>query len=305
MEVYSNNGANNYQLNTSGIQPGVYYVYMKKGDEYSNYSPGPIRINNSPILRITDPDNVGDIDWSAKYSSGWDMNRSSDISYRRNITSMSVRNSVLSARNTNNDPYMHMQLLRRRINSGTFRFLSFRYKYTGSFSLVRGTMARFIWSTNGRNRYIGDDIVTYDGGWHTYTIDMKKYKTEAGRYAWRGYVPLLRFDANEDRYGSRRFYLDYVKLCSEDRLSSRFRIWYRNIDRDTSRNTLRLFYDTDKRPGNGNERLIVSRRVGTGTSSYWWRASSSIRKRVWIYGEVSDGINSNVYYSTGSLRVHI
>jgi hypothetical protein len=218
---------------------------------------------------------------------------------------VSIRRGVFSGVNTTNDPVITMKTNGKIINTSKYRFLTFRYKYSGTFDLYRGTMARFIWQSVHRDWSTSDDIVTYDGGWRTYTIDLKKIKLNGGRRGWRGAVKAFRFDPNEDPK-RRRFYIDYIKLAAEDKLSSSyFDIKYQNYDSDNSSDNLRLYWDVDRKFGNGNEHFIVQKRIGNGSGTYRWKPSKSLRKRVWIYARVSDGINTNGHYSTGSLRVRI
>lgn len=309
-EVYSNFGTNNYTLNTSGLAPGNYYLYIGKNGEYSAYSPGPIKINQSPVLSITDPDEGGGKDWATNYiGNSWNMSQYSDAEKYGNITGRKISGGIFSgvnyAQTQKNDPFMWLRLAHKLINTNNYRYLSFRYRYDGKFDLRRGTMSRFVWRSGARGWNISDDIVTYGGGWRTYYIDLKTIKLNGGRNGWRGNTDIFRFDPHEDRL-SKRFYVDHVTLAAEDKLSTAFIIRYQNKDASGGEtNTLRLYWDADKIFGNGNEHLIVEKPISNGSGYYKWRPSRSLKRRVWIYAQISDGINTNGYYSTGMLRVHM
>lgn len=280
-----------------------YYIYLSYS-ENTNYSPGPIKFNNSPTIKVLDPDISGGTDWAKKtLGNPWDFNRLSDATYK-NISGKKISSGVFSGVNTTRDPVMLMRTNGKRINTNIYSFLTFKYKYSGAFDLHRGTMARFIWKPVGQGLQTSDDIVTYANFWRTYTIDLKKIQLNGGRYGWRGSVSALRFDPNEDT-GHRRFYLDYIKLAAEDKLSDYFDIKYQCRDLDNSKLNLKLYYDVDKTSGNGNEHLIVSKTILNGIGRHRWRPSRSLRRRVWIYAKVSDGINAIGNYSSGMLRVHL
>lgn len=307
-EVVSGYGTNIYSFDTSGLASGNYYVYIGKDGDYSRYSSAPIKINQSPVLEIIEPDETGGADWASTYlHNSWDMRRLSDARLYKNIGAKRTSRGILRGTNyrqtRKKDPFMWMQQRNKTINTGFFRYLTFRYRYDGGFDLRRGTMSRFMWLIKGRGWNTSDDIVTYTG-WRTYTVDLKKIRLNGGRAGWRGRAAIFRFDPHEDSY-SRRFYLDNIKLAGEDRVSSVFSIKYRKTDSDNSSATLYLYWDADKSFGNGNENLIVTKTIENGSGSYRWRPSRSLRRKVWIYAKVTDGINTTGFYSTGMLRVHM
>lgn len=307
--VTSNNGTNTNSLDTSGLTPGNYYVYLMKNGEVSGYAPGRIQVNQAPILKITEPDITGGTDWAAKYlRNSWNMSSFSDVRRYQNIGSKRISGGVFGGTNyaqtRANDPFMWMRQSGKLINTNYYRFATIKYKYAGSFDLHRGTMARFMWLTSGGGWNTSDDIVTYGPSWETITVDLKKIKLNGGRNGWRGRTAIFRFDPHEDRL-RRRFYIDYIKLAVEDRLSSTFTIRYWKKDFNHPYATLKLYYDADKSFGNGNEHIITTKTIGNKASYHRWRASRNLRRKVWIYAQVNDGINTVGYYSSGMLRVHI
>ncbi len=166
----------------------------------------------------------------------------------------------------------------KNVNAKRFHRLTFKYRYDGDFSLVRGTMSRIGWLTKRLNapKYwqISDDVVTYSG-WNNITIDMNKIKLNRGRYGWKNWITALRFDLNEDPY-KRRFYIDNVSLREDDRLVKSFTIRYK-VDNDEPTTTLKFYRDKDRTFGNGNEVLIAQKKAPTGTGAYRWKPSRKIK----------------------------
>ncbi len=311
--IESSRRTNSQSVDVSGFDWGNYYFYARKASGFSGYSAGGFRVNKAPVVKIIEPDEAGGRDWARTYlGNAWDMNQRSDVILKHNLGGVKFGRGVFSAVNARggrggrlNDPYFLLNLRDKRINTGRYHRLTVKYKYAGTFSLVRGTMARVGWTTRPLNHQkywqMSDDILTYDG-WNTITIDLKRIKLNRGRYGWRDFVTRLRFDPHEDPY-RRRFFIDSVALREDDKLSKAFAIKYR-VDNDDPTTALSFYRDKDRTFGNGNESLIAQRRVSSGVGAYRWRPSRRVKGAYWIYIKASDNLSTRGYYSTGPLRVH-
>ncbi|KKL67908.1 hypothetical protein LCGC14_2130290, partial [marine sediment metagenome] len=315
--LISKYGINNYDLNLAGLQPGKkYYIYVAKCNyyedaqwrrwcnyQYSNYS-APITINRGPYIKVTSPNEKGSGDWARKYlGRSWSFNRRSDVINLKHIRSVRFRRGIFTGVSKNKDPHFSLQQSGKLIDTRKYYRLTFRYHYKGDFSLRRGSMLRIGWYSDKYSWQMSDDVVTYPG-WHTYTVDLRKIKTNRGRVGWKGLVKGLRIDPNEDAYGPRRFYFSKIRLASDNTLRSSYKIRFNLNAGRKKRSKVRLYYDRDRKFGNGNERLIKRGTYRNGKRSYTWRPSRRIKGNVYIYARATDGINTNGNYSTGYIKVH-
>ncbi|KKM98552.1 hypothetical protein LCGC14_1156720 [marine sediment metagenome] len=292
------------------MQPGKYYLYMKGWNgNYSNYSPV-INIKKAPIVKITDPDEVGGRDWaSTALRNSWNMSSPSDISQIANTARTSFargRFSGVGKSPHKNDPFFLLNFGGKTVDAKRFHRLTFRYAYSGGFSLKRGTMSRIGWTTrryNSTNQYqMSDDVVTY-AGWNTYTVDLKKIHLNRGSYGWKDRITRLRFDPHEDPYG-RRFYVDYVTLREDDATNpnGNFVIRYKlsQVDGPTS---VSFYRDRDRRFGNGNEAFIKTVTANRGNNRFTWKPSKYVNGNYYIYARAGSGALRRGYYSSGPLKV--
>ncbi len=308
--VNSKAGSSSASIDLDGLEPGSNYFYLKKsGGVESNYSDGSFTVNKAPIVKVIEPDAKGGTDWARRYlGNPWDMSSPRDIIRTFNIAGSRFRRGIYSGVNTRrkSDPYFMLNLGGKNINTSRFHRLTFRYRYSGNFSLGRGTVSRFGWTTRRLNspRYwqITDDIVTYTG-WNTLTVDLKKVRLNRGSFGWRNYVTRFRFDPHEDRR-TRAFYVDYITLREDDRLRRFFDIKFNLIDTNDATNQVKIYRDKDRQFGNGNEAIIADYNTRTGLQSRRWAPSGSLRGLFWIFIQASDGKNTSGFYSSGPLRVH-
>jgi len=310
-------GANAANIDLDGLMPDSYYFYLQKGGSYSNYSIAPPKVNEAPLVTITDPDETGGRDWATTYlKNPWDMKNRGDVYRTFNIVGTGFGGGVFTGLNAftrapgsrKGDPYFMLNMGKGRvINASRFHRLTFRYRYQGGYALGTGTMSRFGWIAKRLNSYkhwqISDDVVTYSG-WNTLTVDLKKIRIDKGKYGWKGGITKFRFDPHEDGK-SRRFYVDYISLREDDRLSKYFDIKYNLKDSDNSSVNLNIYADRDRSFGNGNESLLTSLTTSPGNNQTWrWTPPASVKGTFWIYIAANDGLNSRGYYSTGPLKVH-
>jgi hypothetical protein len=144
--------------------------------------------------------------------------------------------------------------------SNEYRYLSFRMYTEGPWQdLVRGMMARWIWTVQGPGgncTYVSQDI-PFDVGWQTYTIDLfdafnGSPETVSGgcpATSWKdsGTVVGLRFDPNESILGyPLNQKIDWIKLHKEDRSpqGSNFPIKI-FLNKSPSEMQISYFYTTD------------------------------------------------------------
>ncbi len=310
----SNIGANIANLSLDGLLGGNYYFYVKGANgALSSYSSAMV-VNGVPFAKITQPDEIGGRDWArAALRNPWDMRSPSDIVRTFNIKGSKFKRGRYTGVNykqnkgsRKHDPYFMLNLGGKRINPRVFHRLTFKYRFKGGYSLRRGTMSRFGWTTKRYDdpKYwqISDDIVT-KSGWNTITIDLKKIRLNRGRYGWKNSITRFRFDPHEDR-GTRRFYVSSIALREDDKVNKRrrFRIRYKLYDVNSPTVTVKLYRDRDRTFGNGNERLITTQVTNPGSRGYTWKVSRKIRGTWWIYAQANDGTNTNGYYSSGPLK---
>ncbi|RJQ33506.1 MAG: hypothetical protein C4562_00090 [Actinobacteria bacterium] len=298
-----------HSFNLSSLAGGTYSLYLKSGSDISN--PVTVTINNAPSVIITNPDVAGGRDWAQEVRRDpWDMSNHTDISAINSITSQGFNNGVYTAMNTSirgsaiDDPFIYLNLSGKRINSSIYHRLTIRYLYSGTFDLVRGTMARLAWKNypNYKGWQQSNDILTYDG-WNNLTYDIRNLSLDVGSYGWRDSISALRFDPHEDPL-QRRFYIDEVKVAADDELTNgSFDIKYNLSDADNAPVTLTLGVDRDTTYGNGNERTLHTSASSLGSLSYRFRPDTSFNGSYYIYALVSDGLNSNHSYSSGPLNI--
>lgn len=307
--VTSKRGYNSETINLSGLKPDKYHFYIKRSYSKTQYSQ-PIEINQAPYVKIYEPGEDGGHDWATvRLRNAWNMNDRGDIAATKNITSKRFSRGVftgVNSRPVKNDPHMLLRLRRRgrlySIDTSRYRFLTFKMTYSGSFDLVRGTMTRLGWKPAGHGWQMSDDFVVYPRK-RTYTLDLKKTRTNVGRYGWRGRVTAIRFDPHEDPF-SRRFYIDSISIKERDKLSSSFNIRWRQSDSNDRNHRITFYRDRDRHLGNGNEARITTNRFWNGTRRLRWSPSRRIRGTYYIHARISDHYNTGTYTSPAMLKVH-
>jgi len=296
-------GSANYSL--QAIAPGNYYLYLKKDSDPTPSNYIPVTISRPPTVKITDPDVGGGADWATEVlGDPWDMSNSTDVSGTKNVTGRGYNNGNYTGVNTNNDPIVYLNFHGRKIDTSRYHRLTFKYKFDGTYDLVRGTMSRAGWSkTFSKGWQMTDDLLTYEG-WNVLSLSLKGVGLDVGNYGWKSQMSYFRFDPHEDAYGARRFYIDYVRIAADDELTNKaFDIRYTTSDTDNSSLTLTLNADKDKTPGNGNEQAIYSGTVGIGDGSFHWTPAGNFNGDYYIQATVNDGLKSTSSYSSGPLHV--
>jgi len=311
----TSNATNNYSCNSFALPPGTYYVYVKKSSTNAAYS-GPFSINQTPCISITEPDASGGEDYAtAVLGNSWNMSETGDIWEHYNVKDISIDtdeasgSKVYSATNYDepitptgaNDPSVYPQTP-ISIDTSKYHRVSIRYKYEGSFDLVRGTMGRFVWLVDGHPTefQVTDDIVTYEG-WNTYTFDLRTANLDLGNYGWIGTINRFRFDPHEDPY-ERRFHIDYIKLAADDQAGSFFDIRWNHLDSDNDDARVSIYWDNDNKGFDGH--LIDGDiKENIGSNVYRWLVSGMPSGTYYVYLKVEDSLNTNYVYSTGPVRI--
>ena len=137
----------------------------------------------------------------------------------------------------------------------------------------------------------GDDTLeTIDGVLNTEWLDI-------------GWVTVLRHDPVE-AVPATKFALDHVWLTSDNFTDSNgnFVIEWEAIDAENDSLTIQLFYDSDNTGFNGTQITTLTGQAA-GSGSYTWDASSVTPGEYYIYAIISDGSNTNRYYSDVHVRV--
>lgn len=272
--------------NPDAMFPGRYFVYSERGGTRSLVNT--VTINKRPRVRVLQPDAVGGVDYATSVrGDAWDMSQPGDISLQRNMTSV-FRNGQLIG--TNAAPVRSDNGFRltipadKPIDGSRFTNFSARVYYEGDFSLAGtpggGMNARLVWRTTDGQVRVSDDIVVLPG-WQTITLDLddiapsRLIEGGAASSAWDGkQIELLRFDPHEDS-GTRRFFVDWVKVSENDRpVNNRFRIAFRDLGFEAG-SVAKVYLD---RNGDGvGDRQIAWRTVKAGHNVFTWNVPAGLR----------------------------
>lgn len=173
-----------------------------------------------------------------------------------------------------------------------------------------GWVSRVIWVRNSGNNGFGStkalELIersqTYPdfaGGFSTYCIDLWDEESyESGdKYRDVKLANLIRFDPLE-AMPETRFLLDYAALYADNETNAngQFQIRWNVEDPEGEAVDISLYYDSDNQNFDGTLMTSVSGQA-VGAGSYLWDASSLASGRYYIYAVVSDGVNTNRYYS--------
>jgi hypothetical protein len=262
-----------YNLDLQGIPPGEYEYLVKNG--ITVIQTGSFSVNAAPIVNFLKPSPTGSQEYSLLNGNAWDMGDSSDAivecaGYQFSNGMLQLSTPTGAAQPSGcwggvawgspiSDPRMVLNTP-VPFKSSEYRYLSFRmYTEAPWANIVRGMMARWIWTTQGPGgtcTYVSQDI-PYEVGWQTITIDLfdafnGSPETVVGgcpATSWKdsGTVVGLRFDPNENILGyPLNQKIDWIKLYKEDRSP-----WGTNfpirifLNKSPSEVQLSYFYTTD------------------------------------------------------------
>jgi putative cell wall-binding protein len=283
--------------------PGSYRLYTRLGGTTGPYTE-PLTILPRPRPVVDSPSLVGGQDYATTVrGNAWDFTGLDDVTRGENFCNgRIVDGTVLAANNcaggnTADRPEIdnpHFTLPQvGPIDANTFHRATVRIRYDGPFGLTGGptggAVARLIWyvARDGQGTdYNSYDIVLYPG-WNTVSFDLKTNPpsdivdeaAKRGPFGWANEQVLrLRLDPNED-VSERRWYVDYVKLTSEDRGRGGFSFQLHD-ESGLGGQSATVFLDNDRSGTNGTR---VSGAVPLVGGSNTIRVDGLPRGRWWPY----------------------
>jgi len=341
-KVIAGKSGSSYSLFVGGLAPGTYYVGVKNSSGGSiAYAPGYYVVNNIPSIDFTSPKKEGGDDFATvEIGNAWDMNSTSDLdlTYRVNNLSISTvnvedlvgdyENSVKVLKGTNpsgsRDPVLYPLLWwgdgrgqTYPIDTSKYRILVLNMGLPGNWDLNGGSIARVIWKRvgDGDNENVSEDIVLRhkSGGrlvMNTIIADMASIPLEsnsANKSGWTGAVEGFRLDPHEFSAAT-TFYVRSIKIAAYEKADKTFSIQWdyndsdadkANADQAAATSTLSLYRDNNAVGYNGT--LIGTASPSAG--SYTWNTTNLAAGTYYIYGIVSDGLNSYRAYARWPIKV--
>lgn len=300
----------------SGAYPGGTYRFaVRSGGRTSAYSAA-LRIDQRPLVDILDPDAAGGRSYAEEVlGDAWDMDHPRDVVRVGNARDVRFSGGVLSATNTNNDPYVQLRLAPSGLDPSRYHRLTVTTSYDGPFSLEDapggGAHGRVIWwrADSGPWTFLNSrELVTFTDR-DRYTVDLATDPPTAVQepgdrplLGWTGSpVTYLRYDPNEDP-GPRRWRLDHVALRADDETTDgRFDIRWRDAAHEPgTRVTIRA--DRDRR---GHDGAVIGSGIAQepGENRFRWAARDALPGRYWIAVTADDGTATTSRYATGPLQV--
>jgi hypothetical protein len=281
--------------------------------------------NTPPQLKITAPSYTSGPDFATvELGNPWDMSDASDVSAFTQVTGVSFANGVLTGTNTGGDPQITLNLRSKRIDTKRYKYLTYRMQLSGTLDTDLGSVARLLWwSTVPEQATTTRAWVVYEGS-RTVSLDLSKIKLEPNAFApWGNSNPsVFRFDPHEFPT-PRAFSIDSILLTGDTQANTSFDIRYIATDANGGTPTVQFFYDTDAQGFNGqpitcastatpipgNNRVFLPfMRGGSGGSpveggTCRWQTASISPGSYYVYGVVSDGIDTVRVYSQTPLII--
>ena len=324
MTIATNVSGTSFNWNYGVLPPGTYTLRVIRGTGAP--ADRTFRINATPTLRITDPDETGGEDFATTVlGNRWDMNDGNDVRLEvpgNHLLSPSFSGGQFHAVSDGQavsylgdipvgDPIAFLLANNGVVNTNRYRYLTYRLQVDRAYDLGRGSVARFFWGSLAGAAYnltTTKDILVWPG-MNTYTVDLATLSATAegglepfNAVPWTaGNARYLRLDPHE--FGEQvAFHIDDVKLAAMDEdTGGNFTIRFNAADADGDPLSLTLYYDTDRNPGNGVTPIVSN--ISAASGQYTWNTAGVAPGVYYIYGTVSDGRNAFATYSTGPVRV--
>ena len=347
-----------YVWQTGVLEAGTYYIHVTDG-KTSAWSPGALVLNKVPSVQIVAPSMTSGPEYSAlEIGNPWDMSDAADVNlnppppFRTCMDQTRFENGVFHARTPrcpkdllHNDPMIFLGGFDRNppgtpdpeVNTGRYRYFSFRYWLEGEQNMPGGWVARVLWwkenaTDNGAVEApsTGRDIILYEG-WNTYSLDLTAEdavdNTLPQDRSWLESHPnRMRLDPNEmmPDLSPGFIHLDWVKLTAVDE-GQRGQPYTIRFLTSESGVSARAYYDTDRNPGNGKTAVrevsdsavstqhrlllpLMTRSSGgsdarAAEETIRWDTSGVPAGQYWICIEVNDGLNTRTWYSEAPVIV--
>lgn len=283
------------------------YVYLSVIDGVNPavraYAPGPLKVNDVPLVTIADPDELGPHEFAAQMQgNSWDMGGWQDIDAVYNIANPSFSDEVFWGTSTNDDSQIFLAQS-RPINTRRYGAALIRQW------VDRWTVMRLLWRhTTYSGWHTTDDFVmhpptgpgaVYGPVWNEYRIaDMTQLIMEPTSQEWNGTIEsIFRLDPNE--HPSSLFGLDHLFLLTHDMADSAFTLRWSLSDADDGVN-LAWYYKTT--PGAADSTLITSLAgVAPGQGSFGWDMSALPSGDYYVSCVADDGLNAVTHKARGVL----
>lgn len=243
---FSPNLTGTYQWDVQGLQPGEYDFIVETPDKRLVRS-GHVTIKPTPIVHFNRPSPTSGQDYATISGNSWDMGGEADLT-RVSCTNHAIIEGVLTL-----DTLPPHQVPGGCIGSGAgevdakvllntpsrvslnkYRYLSFRHRIDGAWSLPeQGMITRWIWGVDrpGVDCDFVSREIALDVGWSTYMVDLfddwngmpiEAAPSDCSKVHWkdeRGYVYSFRFDPNENITSS-TFHqeVDWIRLTRVDQV---------------------------------------------------------------------------------------
>lgn len=264
---------------TGTVEAGKYYIAVTNGQETA-WSAGAVNLHAPAQLTITKPSMTSGADYAeTELGNAWDMQDPEDINnntpswWASGVTNESFvgdvyRSDLITCASTHIDPKLFIGHLDRpgepdpTIDTSKYRYLSFRFKHSGTQNVTEGWVARLgWWQQNGsqvpEEVVMSRDIILLEG-WQTYSVDLWQPdvvdEAHPIQRSWLNSAPnRLRFDPSELNRDLLPAYIeiDWLKITAVDEVSRGdiFPIQF-DVQSDLPVD-LTIYYDTDANPSNG------------------------------------------------------
>jgi hypothetical protein len=231
----------------ANVAPGNYYVCARADGSVAGYSSEQLTVNQSPVFRFTQPSFISGGDYATDAGNAWDMAERGDISDVVNgsyATDGDILAVTVPADLSDVQVYMDTPTA---IDSSEYYYLTYRlwFDYPYSTSGV-GQNTRAFWGEGEYVETMSELIYVYPG-WQTYTVDLRALPIEFGP-AWRAEDwSVFRIDPIANHTGEQvTFYIDDVKLTSDERADGYAEVRWEMFDPDTSAIAMTIYYDDDQ-----------------------------------------------------------
>ena len=279
------------------------------GPTGSDYSDGPLRINEVPQVTVTDPDLSGGEDFAtAVLGNPWDMNDAADVAATTNLTNLSFTGGQLHATSTSNDPAIYFyQNGGPAIDAAKYHLFTVAFQVDAPFDVPLGSVARVFWRPDvlpSTPQSVTQDYLAYPD-YVVLTTDLSQVLLENNPpynlpipWGATGTEAELRFDATE-LPASVNLHLDFAKLATEDASDGQFTIRWNDTDSDSGA-LIDLYWDSDNSGFDGT-RIVQGIAEDDPANSYVWSSGAAPQGPLWIYATISDGYDTVSRYATGML----
>lgn len=320
-------GSRSLDADFSRLFPGVWTIAVIDSGVASGTTQ--VRINDAPVVRITNPDLRGN--QAAAYGivetgNSWSSIDPGDIATLTDIENVSYGSPIgtLSGVATTSDPRILMDV-DPPLDTGVYRKLCFTFEIEGledpEIDVGCGAVARVLWGNNLSSLTASKDIVVNQGVNEYCVGDMRDLPTEGDvTGTWTGALDFLRFDPHEwaladvpggptldqclAAFDDWVFRLRSLQVAPVDQANPSFNITWSATDRDDAATTLSLFADTDQDPDNGRGTLIASGLAAANGAFLWSDAPGTVGNgEYFLYAEISDGLDTTGSHATGLLLV--